>query len=128
MNLIPSRLYLDSMFDDLISSSKNQFMRADIYEEGNNYHIDIDIPGLKKEDISIEADNGYLRIKASKLVEEDANKTYIRHERIYGEYERSFYLKDLDIDEIKAELIDGTLKITIPKKEKEQTKKTIEID
>ena len=72
----------------------------------------------------------YLTITASKNSEndeEDEKKNYIRRERVYGKYERSFYLGDLDQDKIDATFTDGCLKITVPKKTEEENKKIIEI-
>lgn len=130
MDLIPRKFYLDDIFDDFISSKKEQNMKCDIYEKDGNYHIEMDVPGFKKEDISIEASDGYLTIKAEKNSEnneEDENKNYIRRERSYGAYERSFYLGDLDQDKVEAEFKDGILKISVPKKEEVNNKKMIEI-
>lgn len=130
MSLIPRKFYLDDIFDDFISSKKEQNMKCDIYEKDGNYHIEMDVPGFKKEDISIEASDGYLTIKAEKNSEnneEDEDKNYIRRERSYGAYERSFYLGDLDQDKVEAEFKDGILKISVPKKEEVNNKKMIEI-
>ena len=130
MDLIPRKFYLDDIFDDFISSKKEQNMKCDIYEKDGNYHIEMDVPGFKKEDISIEASDGYLTIKAEKNSEnneEDEDKNYIRRERSYGAYERIFYLGDLDQDKVEAEFKDGILKISVPKKEEVNNKKMIEI-
>ncbi len=131
MNIIPKRYYLDDFFDDFLTASdsgKNS-MKCDIYEKGGDYHIEMDIPGFEKKDISIESDNGYLTITAEKKDEvNDEEKNYIRRERTYGKYQRSFYLGDLETDKIKAEFKDGILKLTVPKKEAVETKKLIEID
>ncbi len=127
MSLLPSRFYLDNVFDDLIPTTKSS-MKCDIYESGENYHIDIDVPGFDKNDIKIEVDNGYLTISASKTNEESDDRNYIRKERIYETCERSFYIGDLDISDIKANFKDGMLKIVVPKKEVESSKKIIEID
>ena len=85
---------------------------------------------IKKKDIQIESKNGYLTIVAEKKVEnddEDKKKNYIRRERCYGKYERSFYLGDLESDNIEASFTDGILKIVVPKKEESENKKFIEI-
>ena len=131
MNIIPRKYYLDDFFDDFITSSSNEksAMKCDIYEKGGDYHIEMDIPGFDKKDISIETDNGYLTITAERKNEEkEEDKNYIRRERNYGKYQRSFYLGDLESDKIKAELKDGMLKVTVPKKEVVETKKVIEIE
>lgn len=130
MDLIPRKFYLDDIFDDFASSRREQAMKCDIYERNGDYHIEMDIPGFNKEDISVEANDGYLTIKAQKKSEnneESKDKKYIRRERVYGKYERSFYLGDLDQDKIDAEFKNGMLKIVVPKKEEVNTKKFIEI-
>ena len=130
MDLIPRKFYLDDVFDDFLTTKKEQNMKCDIYEKDGNYHIEMDVPGFSKNDISVEAKNGYLTVTASKNSEndeEDEKKNYIRRERVYGKYERSFYLGDLDQDKIDATFTDGCLKITVPKKSEEENKKIIEI-
>lgn len=127
MNLIPKSFYLDDFFDTFNKPSNN--MKCDIYEKSGDYHIDIDIPGFDKKDISIECDKGYLTITAEKTDEEnEEDKNYIRRERSYGKYQRSFYLGDIDTENIKAEFKDGMLKIVVPKTEQIETKKHIEIE
>ncbi len=131
MNIIPKKYYLDDFFDDFLanSNSEKNAMKCDIYEKGGDYHIEMDVPGFDKKDISINVDNGYLTITAEKQNEEkDEEKNYIRRERSYGKYERSFYLGDLETDGIKAEFNNGMLKLTVPKKEVVDTKKKIEIE
>lgn len=65
--------------------------------------------------------------KKNEVNEEDKEKNYIRRERTYGKYERSFYLGDLDEDKIDASFENGMLKLVVPKKEEVDTKKVIEI-
>lgn len=129
MDLMPRKFYLDDIFDDFISSKKEQNMKCDIYEKGGDYHIEMDIPGFNKDEISVETKDGYLTITAEKSneVKEEQEKNYIRRERVYGKYERSFYLGDLDEDKIDAKFDNGMLMITVPKKEEVETKKIIEI-
>ena len=130
MDLIPRRFYLDDIFDDFVPTRRNDNMKCDIYEKDGNYHIEMDVPGFKKEDISIEVDDGYLTISAEKNYEnneEDENRNYIRRERSYNSYKRSFYLGDLDQDSIEAKFNDGMLNITVPKKEINNNKKKIDI-
>ncbi len=128
MELFPRRYFDDNFFDFM--PAKMDTMKCDIYEKDGNYHIEMDLPGFKKEDISIEAKDGYLTIKATKNEsnnEEDDSRNYIRRERIYGSYERSFTLGDLDQDSISASFNDGTLVVVVPKKEVADNKKVIEI-
>lgn len=126
MNLIP-RSYLDDFFDDFVSSKGND-MKCDIYEKDDIYHIDVDVPGFDKKDITIECKDGYLTISAKKESFDDKEeKNYIRKERKYGNYTRSFYLGELDTDKIVAKFNNGTLSISVPKEEKQENKKIIEI-
>lgn len=129
MNLIPRSFFFNDDFDDFfITSPKRNDMRCDIYEKDNMYHIEMDIPGFNKEDINIELKNNYLTVKASKSKEEsDENKNYIRRERSYGEYSRTFSLGEVDENNVEAKFDNGTLLITVPKKDENDFKKNIEI-
>ena len=127
--------YLDGVFDDfftLVRGDEMSKMRCDIYEKDGIYTMEMDIPGFNREDVKIEVDdNDYLTITAEKNSEtndEDSDKNYVRKERSYGKYQRSFYVGDIDKDKIDAKFENGILKITMPKKEEEKSsKKTIEI-
>lgn len=131
MQLIPRNLFFDDIFDDLDRPMLpvEADMKCDIYEKDGDYHIEVDIPGFKKEDISVTCDNGYLTISAVKNSEdEDKSKKYIRRERHYGKYQRSFYLGDIDSNKIKASFKHGILNIVVPKVNEVETKKNIEIE
>lgn len=124
--MLPRRFFYDSIFD----LDKMEDMNCDIYEKDNKYHMELDIPGFTKDDIKIECHKGTVTISAEKNYEnneEDETRKYIRRERRYGKYKRSFYLGDIDEDNIKAEFKNGTLLITAPIKE-ESMKKEISID
>lgn len=130
LNLMPRSFYLDDIFDDMGKAVKND-MKCDVYEKDGNYNIELDVPGYNKEDIKIECNEGILTITAEKneeTNEESQNKNYIRRERIYGKITRSFSFTDIDEDLIHAEFNNGTLLLVIPKKEKVETKKVIQIN
>ena len=128
MNLIPRKYFLDDFFDDFEISKNGTVMKCDIYEKDGKYNIEVDVPGFDKKDINIECKNGYLTVTAKRESnEENSDKNYIRKERSYGEYTRSFYLGDIDADLINAKFNNGTLCITVPKEEKDN-KKVIEIN
>lgn len=126
--MMPNRSYLDDVFDDFmfprIKESDFGKMRCDIYEKDNVYHLEMDIPGFDRNDVNIEIDdNDYLTITAEKNnenTEEDESKNYIRKERSYGKYQRSFYVGGIDKENIEAEFVNGILKVTMPKKEEEK--------
>ncbi len=122
--MLPSRMFYDSLFDDFDVKG----MEADVYLKDGNYHVEIDIPGYNKEDINVECHKGNITISAEhEEKEDDEEKKYIRHERKYRKLERTFYLGDINEDNIKAEYKNGTLHLTIPEKT-EVEKKQISID
>ncbi len=128
MNIIPRKFYLDDLFDNFMEGDVTK-MKCDIYEKDNKYFIEMDIPGFSKNEIKIECNNGNLVITAEKNEnhEEHDDKKYIRRERVYGKYSRSFYLGEVDEEHIKAEFVQGTLKLELPKQAEKDQKKFIEI-
>ncbi len=128
MDLIPRKYLLDDFFNDFVTSKGNGMMKCDIYEENDAYNIELDIPGFDKKDINIECKDGCLTITANKEnINNIEEKNYIIKERSFGKYSRSFNLGDINPDEIAAKFNNGTLFITIPKEEKQENKKVIEI-
>ena len=127
MRLMPRSYYLDDLFDNFLSSEDSK-MKCDIYESEGKYHIEIDIPGFRKDEIKIECNKGNIVITAEKSDEQkDEDKKYLRRERVYGKYQRSFYLGDIDEENIEASFDHGTLSVVIPKKEEKDTRKYIEV-
>ena len=125
----------DPFFDDFFDEKRNYsgLMKTDIKDEGNSYLMKIDMPEIKKENIKISLDNGYLNSSASasdSQKEEEKNSKYVYRERNFGSFSRSFYVgDDLLADDIKAKLEDGVLNLSIPKKEKQKSQnKYIEIE
>lgn len=128
MKFLPRNYYLNELFDDLMVPEDNK-MKCDIYEKDDAYHVEMDIPGFKKDEITIDVNDSYLTITAEKKEEtNDETKKYIRRERVYGKYQRSFYLGDANTDDVTAKFEHGSLKIVVPKKEMKETKKVIEIE
>ena len=118
----------DNLFDDLarpaVFHHQNEFnplMKTDVKEHKDRFELSIDVPGVKKEDLSAELENGYLTITATRNDEkEEKNKEgeYIRRERYSGSTSRSFYVgEEVKQEDIKAKFDNGTLKLTIPKVE-----------
>ncbi len=98
--------------------------KTDIRDSGDNYILEADLPGFKKEDIRIDIEDNYLTIKAERhsiIDEKDKKGSYIHCERTYGSYERSFDISGIKQDNISAEYSNGVLKLTLPKKELEKT-------
>ncbi len=130
MSLLPSKFYLDDFFDDFVPMpriSKND-MKCDIYEKEGNVHIELDIPGFKKEDVKVNIDDGILTIEATKSEEkEEKDKNYYRKERTFGTFKREFTVGNIKEEEITAKFNDGVLEISFPKEEPKESKKFIEI-
>lgn len=122
--MLPSRLFYDSFFPEFDMKGMN----SDVYVKDGSYHIEIDVPGFRKEDIKIEINKGTITVKAEKEVkEENDGKEYIRHERKYNKLERSYSFSDIDEENITAEFKDGTLHLVLPRKQ-EEIKRQIIID
>ena len=128
------RREMDRIFNDLIPFSWRfdesepalayWTPRADMVETDNEYLIDVDLPGMSKKDIQINYHDNVLTIAGERKEEKkEEQKGYMRNERYYGSFERSFMLPAAITDEkIKATFKDGVLKITIPKAEKSKRK------
>lgn len=114
-----------SLFEEL--TKETNIMKSDIYEKDGNYIIEADIPGYNKEDICLNYSNGYVTISAKKEEVFDDETNYIRRERHYGEFKRSYYVGNVDEESINAKYNSGTLTITLPK-ENNSNKKNILIN
>lgn len=129
--LMPS-LFGENLLDDFFDvpmfsrrsgfgNATNNIMHTDVKENENGYEIDMDLPGVKKEDVQVELKDGYLTIKASTNTsneQKDEEGRYIRKKRYTGSCSRSFYVgEQVTQEEIKAKFEEGVLKIAVPKKE-----------
>ncbi|KFI49870.1 molecular chaperone Hsp20 [Bifidobacterium sp. UTCIF-37] len=99
-------------------------MSTDVRETDKGYDVDIDMPGMKKEDINLELNNGYLTVSATRSGEhedksDDAqseNGKWLRRERYAGSCSRSFYVGDqVKESDIHASYNNGTLCVQVPK-------------
>ena len=120
--------------DPLYGKNVSRLMKTDVRETEKTYELDIDLPGFKKDEISIELENGYLTVSAAKGLdkdEEDKKGKYIRKERYAGAMQRSFYVgENLTDEDIKAKYENGILRLSVPKKPAKavEAKKTIAIE
>ena len=91
---------------------------VDILSTKTGYQIDLELPGVKKEDISIDFDKGVLNITANKKALEIEGAKKVHAEREFGSLTRTFELPtNVETDKVEAVLNDGVLTLTIPKKE-----------
>ena len=102
--------------------------KINVVENEKNYVVTAEIPGVDKDKIDIDIKDNTLTIKGEKSFEKKEEKdNYLRVERSYGKFQRSFYLDEhVDREKINAKYKDGVLEITLPKKE-EATPKKIEV-
>ncbi len=97
----------------------NKQFRCDISDKKDHYLLEAELPGFDKKDIHIALDNDVLTISAehtSETEEKDKKSGYIRRERRYGSFARSFDVADIDADGIKADYKNGVLELNLPKK------------
>ena len=117
----------DNFFDDDFFAPANYIsnsFRVDLKETDDEYMIEADLPGINKDAIDISYENNYITISAKRNDSvEDKRDDYVRRERRYGEFKRSFYIDNVNEDNINAEFKDGVLKVSLPKKDKNKTNK-----
>ena len=90
---------------------------ADASATGENYEINMELPGVSLEDINIEVHDNNMTVRGEKKTErEEKGKTYFFSERTFGSFERSFRLPpNVEADKVSANFKDGVLAIRIPK-------------
>jgi HSP20 family protein len=125
----PSRNLLnwgDNLFEDFFNSDRllslnreGWYPAVDISEDDDGYHVQMELPGLTKEDVKISFKDDVLHISGEKKVEEkEEKKNYHRYERRYGKFERAFRLhSDVIVDKIDANFKNGVLIVELPKAE-----------
>ena len=149
--MLTPKIFTDNVFDDwfdpfgmmkemnrvdrkLYGKHSNREMLMDVKDHEDHYEVEIDLPGFRKEDISIELNDGYMTVSASKGLNEDDKDhkgKIVRQERYSGMMSRSFYVgEDITNEEVHAKFENGVLKLDIPKKEYEKIahKNTIMIE
>ena len=113
--------------DPLYGKHAKNLMRTDVRETEDTYELDVDLPGFKKDEVSIDLKNGCLTIQAAKGLdksESDKKGKYIRQERYAGACSRSFYVGDaVEPEDVSAKFEDGILTISVPKNVKKQLPK-----
>ncbi len=121
-------------YDNLLSDYENydgKLMKVDIKETNTYYVLDVEIPGVQKEDIRLITNDDILTINVKKEESiNSSNEKYVRQERKFGSMSRSFTIRDIDQDSINAKYENGVLYITLPKVSEEQLNhvKTINIE
>lgn len=129
---LPFSSIFDNFFNRFLEEDQIQeterMMAVDLIEKENEYVVKANLPGIKKEDVNVSLHENELIIEAKQDEErEEKTETMYRSERYRGDYRRVIYLTDTtDADNIKGEMKDGVLTLSIPKKEP-KPKKQIKI-
>lgn len=105
----------------LYGKHAKNLMKTDVKETEDAYEVDVDLPGFKKDEITVALENGYLSISAAKSLDKDETDkqgNYIRRERYAGSCSRSFYVgEDTLQEDVAAKFEDGILHLQIRKKD-----------
>ena len=99
--------------------------RADIYETEESVVLQLDLPGVKPDDIDVQCEKGMLSIKGERpFSDEIPGRQYYRVENVYGPFERYFEIpRTLNVTKVEAKYVDGVLSLTFPKAEEAKPKK-----
>lgn len=119
----------DSLFDNLMNmrnffddgffpTQSTDYMKSDIAEDNNGYHVKIDMPGFDKKDIHVNYADGILTVSGHRDTFDDhtnKNGDIVQSERRYGQMSRSYRLPDVDLAKVSAKYNDGVLALELPK-------------
>jgi HSP20 family protein len=123
---------MDDFFNDAWPFGRNlvnDTFKVDVQETDGAYTIEADLPGIRKEEIHLSLDEGRLTIRVERNESVDEEKEhYVHRERRHTSMQRSLYMADAGEEDVGANLTDGVLKITVPKKAKPARAKDIEIN
>ena len=137
--MLPS-IFSENLFDDFFNDNFGMFpvwnersplygkraknlMKTDVRETEDTYELDIDLPGFKKDEVTVDLKDGCLTISAAKGLnkdEQDKKGRYIRQERYAGACSRSFYVGDVEPKDVSAKFEDGILRISMPKEPRKE--------
>lgn len=120
--------FFDNMFDRFFDTAFTDFwgnslsgkegFNTDVIDEGTHYLLQAELPGFKKEDITVDLSNNTLTISANHEEINDSKKpNYIRKERHFSSYKRSFHVEGIKPQDINANYHDGILEVKFPKNE-----------
>lgn len=123
---------IDRVFDGFFGGAENNnngnatwTPRVDLAETEEGYLIHLDVPGMSKEDLDINFHDNVLTVSGERKAEEtNEQRNYVRVERAYGSFYRSFTLpKAIKHDEIEANYQDGVLTVRVPKAEESKPRR-----
>ena len=117
--------------DPLYGKHARNLMRTDVREAEDSYELDVDLPGFKKDEVTLELKDGCLTIQAVKGLDKDQSDKkgkYIRQERYAGACSRTFYVGEgVEPEDVTAKFENGILQLSIPKEAKKQLPKNTSV-
>ena len=122
---------LDDMQNEKSSAFKDDFSPTVNTREGEfAYHVEVDLPGIKKEDVDIKVEDNTLVVSGERKVQDEVNEdNYYKIESSFGTFSRSFSLpEEVDVENIRAESENGVLEVVIPKLETAKVDKVKKIE
>ena len=123
---------MDDFFNENSPFNKglvNQSFKVDVRESDNQYCVEAELPGVKKEEIRLDLEDGRLTIAVAREESTSEEKgNYIHRERRMGTMQRVLYLEDAMSEGIKAAFHDGVLEITVPRTTQPVKKTQIDIE
>ena len=113
---------------ELYGKHARNLMKTDVRELDGSYELDVDLPGFKKDEVTVDLQDGYLTISAAKGLDKDGSDKkgkFLRHERYAGSMSRSFYVGEhVEPEDLRAKFENGILQISLPKAAKKQLPKS----
>ena len=112
------RSFFNHPFGGFFDSRELAAFKTDVSDDGDHYLLEADLPGFEKKDIHLDLNGDVLTISAerhSNYEDKDKKGNFLRCERSYGSYARSFDISGIDAAQIKAAYNDGVLRVTLPK-------------
>ena len=112
---------LDELERSFFGNGRNvSSFRTDVTDTGDAYKLEAELPGFNKEDIKIDVENDVLTISAQRSEEQkDEKHNFVKRERFYGSFSRSFDVSGINVDGIEASYTHGVLTLTMPKKQEQ---------
>ena len=112
------RPFFDGGFTGMTGAERA--MKVDVRDDGDHFTLQADMPGVSRDDLKVEVNNGVMTISANydqKKEEKDEDDRYVYRERRCGSMSRAFNVEGIREDEISAQFKDGVLTLTLPKQE-----------
>jgi len=107
---------MEEMQRSFFSNSASSLFRTDVSDLGDSYRLEAELPGFSKDDINISIEDERMTISVERKQDNSEDKpNYLRRERFYGSYSRSFDLSGIDTEKISASYNDGILSLELPK-------------